>query len=228
MRESIFNILAQTSASEVFQDPDEIRLAEAVASGDQQTISALAQQGVDVDARGEIGISLLHWGFFQQSIEGMLALLAAGADPASGDIYGNTVLHYAAMAEDPKFLEALLSAGVNPDLCNRDVRETPLFIAIEHGHEPQCRTLLAAGANIEAQDVMWNRPLHRAAEAGNLAQVLVLLEAGADPCARNRDDASFIDLIEQGIDTPQFHEARGKVEAWLEAHGVELEPAAGR
>jgi len=227
MTESIFNMLAQTSASEVFQDPDEARLAEAVAIGDRQRISALVQQGVDVDACGEIGISLLHWAFFQQSIDGMLALLAAGADPASGDIYGNTVLHYAAMAEDPKLLEALLAAGVSPDLSNREVRETPLFVAIEHGREPQCRALLAAGADLEAQDVMWNRPLHIAAGAGDLAQVLALLEAGADPCARNRDGEGFMELIDDDVDTPEFREARGKVEAWLEAHGVELEPATG-
>jgi len=228
MTESMFSMLAQAAASEVFQDPDEARLADAVAIGERQTISALAEQGVDVDACGEIGVSLLHWAFFHRSIDGMLALLSAGASPASGDIYGNTVLHYAAMAEDPTFLDALLAAGVDPDLCNREVRETPLSLAIKHGREPQCRALLAAGANLEAQDVMWNRPLHIAAGTGDLAQVLMLLEAGADPYARNRDGASFMDLIDAGIDTPEFREAKGKVEAWLEAQGVQLEPATDR
>jgi len=227
------NPLLKGKESEVFQDPAVVQLAEAAAKGDRQAIHDLVQQGVDVNTRGTSDFSILDWAFFNKSIDGMLALLEAGANPALTDRYGHTVMHLAAGIEDPILLQALLDAGVSPDLRDSKGR-TPIFDAIWHDREPQFRALIAAGADLNAQDLIINklgeptgdRPLHHAAILNDVKRVLVLLEAGADPRAVDGYGSTFqyfLNVLDESIATDEFIQNKRKIEQWLLEHGIALE-----
>lgn len=58
-----------------------------------------------------------------------------------------------------------------------------LHRAAHHGHDLIVRLLLAAGADIQARDVVGNTPLHVAAQAGHNRVVKILLESGASMVA---------------------------------------------
>jgi len=226
-------IVLKSTAKEVFKDkgPAVVRLAEAAAKGDQRTVHDLVQQGVDVNAQGESGFSILQWALLNKNIDGMLALLEAGADPALTDEWGSTVMHYAAGMEDPTPLHALLDAGVNPDLRDSLNGQTPIFEAIINDREPQFSALLAIGTDLNAQTMIGEglktgaRPLHRAATT-NPRLILPLLEAGADPQAvdgLNATFQSYLNLRNTSVATDEFIENKRKIEAWLTEHGVALE-----
>ncbi|KXU38965.1 hypothetical protein AXE65_11010 [Ventosimonas gracilis] len=224
----------QVTASYVFKDKGSavVRLAEAAARGDRQAVAKLVQQGADVNALGDLDTSVLQWAFWNQSIDGMQALLKAGADPALIDNKGMTVMHYAAAIDDPSLLQGLLDAGVSTEV--RDPKgQTPLHEAIWNRREPQLRILLGAGADPNAQAITGegmletgSRPLHLAASLNDVKGILALLEAGADPRAlngRGRTFQSYLNTMDESIATDSFVAGKRKIEAWLVKHGVELE-----
>jgi len=227
-------IVLKSTASGVFKDkgPAVVQLAEAAARGDRPTILNLVQQGVNVNAQGESNFSILQWALLNKNIDGMLALLEAGADPALTNEWGSTVMHYAAGMEDPKPLQALLDAGVNPDLRHSLNGQTPIFEAIILDREAQFRALLAAGADLNAQAMIGEglmetgrRPLHHASSV-NTRLILPLLEAGADPRAldgRGRTFQPMLNMLRESVATDEFITSKRKIEAWLVEHGVELE-----
>ncbi len=63
-------------------------------------------------------------------------------------------------------------------------KESPLHHAIRNGETEMARYLLDNGATVEILDSIGNTPLHRAAEAKQIAGVRLLLERGANPNAR--------------------------------------------
>jgi len=67
-----------------------------------------------------------------------------------------------------------------------------LFAAADKGCEPLVRTLLAAGASVEARDRLGAMPLSLAARSGYVALVNLLLEKGAAIDARNLAGATAL------------------------------------
>lgn len=213
----------QVTSFDVFGNASVALLADAAVAGDKPAIAAMARSGVDASARGDRGVSVLQWAFLHQSIEGMTGLLAAGADPASGDDHGNTVMDYASAAENPAALAALLGAGVDPDTRNARTGQTALFTAIMHARQPQIRALVAAGADVDATDLAGNTPLHHAAKVNDVAVVLLLLEAGADPLRVNGQGVTFqryLSAMDDTMRTRGLRELKERVDALLRERGV--------
>jgi len=138
-------------------------------------------------------------------------------------------------------LQALLDAGANPDVRNPLTGRTPIFNAIWHNREPQLRALIAAGADVNAQELISNEatqiyhgaggalsgdsPLHLAASI-NKDFMLLLLEAGADPLATDQWGTTFqhgLNSPDESIITTEGLAIKREVEAWLVEHGYELE-----
>ncbi len=63
---------------------------------------------------------------------------------------------------------------------------------------PALRTLLAAGAAVDATDARGNSALHMAVEARAHGTVEALLEAGADRTLRNREGRTPLELAGGG------------------------------
>ena len=179
------------TAADVFADTSLAQLADAAVGGDRETITRAAGQCTDLNARGDRGVTVLHWAFLHRAEAGMQELVRLGVDPSTGDDVGNTVMHYAAACDVPALLDALLAAGVSPEVRHARTHETPLFTAIMHDREPQFQALLAAGADVNAADANENRPIHVAAKVNDVVRVERLLEAGADPLVRNYQGVTF-------------------------------------
>lgn len=211
----------------VFADPRVVELAEAVADSDATRVRTLAA-GVDLSTRGDKNVTLLQWAVLNQSLAGMNALLDAGADPTQAGMDNDTVVHMAAMANDAAYLSELLARGVNPNVRNAETGAGPLRAALMGERDEQFRALLAAGADPDLADRMGNTPLHVAGQINEPQRALDLLNAGADPMARNAQGVTFqryLFMTRAALLNVETRRSREAVEAWLTTHHIPLEVA---
>ena len=211
----------------VFTDPRVAELAEAVADGDILRIRDLAA-GVDLSTRGDKHVTLLQWALLNRSFAGMKALLDAGADPTQSGMDSDTVVHMAAMANDATYLTELLARGVNPNVRNPESGAGPLRAALMGERGEQFRALLAAGADPDLADRLGNTPLHVAGQINEPERALDLLNAGADPMARNAQGVTFqryLFMTRAALLNAETRRSREAVEAWLTTHQIPLESA---
>lgn len=218
-------------AKQVFREAETVALAEAAADGDSAKVRELIHAGADPNARGDKGVNLLQWALFNRSKRGLAALLAGGADPGMADSSGYTVMHHAALANDPAYMDVLLAHRADPNLPNTVTGDTPLMTALIGSRDSQFSALLAAGADPDRADHFGNTSLHQAAKINAFRRVLDLLEAGADPVARNRQGATFQTFLygtPQRILSEEGRRGREAIAAWLRKHGVPPDSAARR
>lgn len=214
-------------AREVFADPRVAELAEAIARGDVAQIRTLAA-GVDLSTKGDKNVTLLQWALLNKRLDSMKALLDLGADPLQPGMDSDTVVHMAAMANDGAYLSELLARKVNPNVANPVSGAGPLRAALMGERDEQFRALLAAGADPDMADRMGNTPLHVTGQINEPARALDLLNAGADPMARNAQGVTFqryLFMTRAALLNAETRKHREAVEAWLTAHGIPLEGA---
>ena len=121
-------------------------------------------------------------------------LVGRGADPTAGNIFGNTPLHMAARTGNLGTMRVLLEFGADPNWSKYDriavlsgEGERPLHAAV--GHPLAMALLLRHGANPNGRVPMTGKTaLHLAAEECDAASLVLLLERGAEPNARNGYD----------------------------------------
>jgi len=217
------------TSNATFTEPRAAELADAAKAGDADRVRELVAAGADPNARGAKGLTLLQWAMLSQQPAGVEALLAAGADPARGSDDGQTAVHLAAQAERAVYLDLLLEHGASPDTPNTVTGATPLVAALMAEREANFDALLKAGARVDAADRMGNTPLHQAAKINESARVLQLLEAGADPQAKNGQGDTFQRYLFMTPDKALSAQARrgnDQVRAWLRAHAIPIQDAA--
>ena len=143
-------------------------------------------------------------------------LLNTGANIEVRSKRGETSLHGAAKFGSPAVVKTLLNAGANIEardeagstllLClepkehcfsERFGGQTPLHKAVMRESPAVVKTLLNAGANIEARDKGAQTPLHEAVSGVSPDVVKALLDAGANPKAKASDGSTPWDLIQK-------------------------------
>ncbi len=217
---------APMDTAKTFHDSASAVLADAVKAGDAARIKELVAGGANPNAQGEKGLTVLQWAMLNQSRDGFDALLAAGADPARGNDNGVTAVHLAAMADTDYYLRKLLEKGVSPDTPNTVTGATPLMAALMAERADHADALLKAGAKIAAADRQGNTALHLAAKINETGRVLQLLEAGADPNAKNAQGVTFQRYLFMTPETSlnlKSKREREQVREWLEAHNIAVE-----
>jgi ankyrin repeat protein len=214
-----------------FSGTSSAALADAVKAADLQQIKTLIAQGASPNAQGAKGMPILHWAMLNQSRTAFEALLNAGADPTQGNEDGLTAVHLAAMADTTWWLEKLLERKVSPDTPNTVTQATPLMSALMAERAKNVDLLLLAGANPNASDRQGSTALHIAASINESGRVLQLLEAGANPMARNKLNVTFQRYLfmtpEQNLNAPT-RAARERVREWLRSHNIEIEDPKAR
>ena len=93
---------------------------------------------------------------------------------------GLSPLSSAVACENVEALQALLEAGANVSGQTSSGQQSALHLAAAKGLSDCIHVLIAAGANVNAQDTLLMTPLHCAAQNGHASAVTTLLAHGAD------------------------------------------------
>ena len=165
-------------------------------------------------------------GYSDQAAAIVGVLLDSGAEISAVSMLGEQGIHLAATYGWERVIEVLLSRGADidartgsaephvvreasPENAEEVHQQTPLMISIREGAVDAVRLFLAQGASVHARDSSGSTPLHVAAspwwsESVEIANILI--EAGADPSARNdRDESAYDVAIRAGKhDTAEF------------------------
>ncbi|XP_042882547.1 ankyrin-1-like isoform X4 [Penaeus japonicus] len=111
--------------------------------------------------------------------ETVLALLEAGASPATLDQAGQSALQVAARYGAGNVVQALLSRRAEIDTSD-NWGKTPLHEAAWYGQDDVVKILLENNASLAVHDKSGKVPLHEAVWFGRIGVVRTLLEHGAD------------------------------------------------
>ncbi|GFF59181.1 ankyrin repeat and protein kinase domain-containing protein 1 [Aspergillus udagawae] len=115
-------------------------------------------------------------------------LLSTGCNPSPTDKYSRTPLHFACLTkQDITMVQLLLAHGADASAKDREDR-TPIHICCTYGQVALLKTLIDAGADIDAAEngavdsgARGQTPFHNAVLCGHTECAKILLERGADP-----------------------------------------------
>jgi len=238
--------LYKVTAFEFFADPLAAQLADAALKGKVEKVAELVKQGADVHARGKDkegdALCLLKWmrmSSRSRNKKGLMALLQAGASPVNEKEKYKLLLESVdrSRGKDTQILQAMLDAGFDVNMHNpSSPGQTLLFDTIWLWQDAHFYLLLERGANVNEQETSGDGdyPLHHAARCWQWQYgdeysgdyILPLLEAGADPLARNKKGHTFqyylLGAPKEKV-TGRFLKNREKVKKWLQENGFEIE-----
>lgn len=124
----------------------------AATRGDTDTVRALLDRGVDVNARDQHGKTALFWASMSGSLDVVNLLLERGADVNLADKFGVTPLMVSAnprQRAQTAVLLALLEKGANINA--KDVNgRTPLMYALSDNEVEVAKVLIEHGADVNA------------------------------------------------------------------------------
>jgi uncharacterized protein len=163
----------------------DVRLVQAVKSGDRTTALSLLQQKVDVNASEADGTNALHYAVRGGDPDLIDRLIRAGADVKAANRYGVTPLYLASVNGDAATIEKLLKAGADVNAVSNE-GETALMTVARTGNVEAAKVLLSHGAKVDAREgwhgqtaLMW------ATAQKHPAMVKELIAHGADVNARS-------------------------------------------
>jgi hypothetical protein len=171
-------VLGQPAIADEFARPT--NLVEAAKRGDDHAVRSLLAENPDLDARGPIGYTALHWACIREHWRIAAVLVAAGAPVNAAGTDGGTPLHWACHHDQPDAVRLLLGAGADPTIHNQWGR-TPLHVAARRNCPRVAEILLDSGADPNATTTEGWTPLHVASRSGHVEMVDLLTAGGADP-----------------------------------------------
>lgn len=161
----------------------------AAAPQHHDTIKILLGCGARVGEPDDGGQTALHKAALSGSVENVVALLDAGADPNFMDRFGHSALHIAVRRRNStEVIKVLISKGANvnlnhPDWNKQSLGATPLHLAARLGRLENANTLLSCGAEPNVGDSTGQTALHIAAShelTGKLCEELIRRGAKAN------------------------------------------------
>lgn len=180
--------LPETIGPAGYQSPgggrlDDRRLADAAQRREIETVRALLDEGIDVDAPQADGATALAWAVHWDDLATAGLLLAAGADANAANDLGVTPLMLASQNGSVPMVELLVQAGADPNAA-RPGGGTALMMAARAGDATVLRRLLAAGADVDAATRSGHTALMWAVAERHRRAAALLAEVGADVRAR--------------------------------------------
>ncbi len=184
--------LQEMQAEDFFSSDIQVRLAEAAARGDHESMQEAIHQGAAVNQIGKQGMTALFWALAKQNLKGVSFLLEQGADPnikaqVHSGVNGETsAMDIAAILEDSSYLEALLKHGGNPNTAVGISGRTVIYQAALHRRLKNIELLVKYGADIDHTNISNSTVLMDAVSAKSYKVALKLLSLGADPTIKDK------------------------------------------
>lgn len=151
------------------------RVADAAMRGDKDTVRVLLKQKAHVNTAQGDGATALHWAAYNDDLEIVKMLLAAGANVKAATREGGiTPLQMAAVNGDAAIIEALLTAGADPDAAKAN-GTTVLMTAAASGSAAAVKALLDHGADANARESAHGQTALMFAAALGRTEVIQLL-----------------------------------------------------
>ena len=122
-------------------------LADAAQTMDRESVRALIEKSVDVNATQVDGMTALHWACQHDDLEMAKLLVETGADVNTTNRYGVTPLTLACTNGNGALVKLLLDAGADPNT-SLPGGETALMTASRTGRIGPVKALLASGADL--------------------------------------------------------------------------------
>jgi ankyrin repeat protein len=160
-------------------------LSAAIMNGNEQLVSSLLRQEIDINQPDRDGSLPLQWTVYYENAGLVKQMLDAGADPNATNREGISSLILAVQNGNAAIAGLLVDAGagVNNTMANG---ETPLMMAARTGELATMQLLLDKGAEIEAtENLRGTTALMWAAANRNAPAVQLLLANGAQIAARS-------------------------------------------
>jgi ankyrin repeat protein len=217
--------LSKMKASNLFSSSRETAMAEAAARGQTGKVKELLDLGVDVNVRGNDGVTPLMWALVQGSKPGFKYLLEHGANPNLQTTQGDSVMELSSIHEDPDYLALALKNKGDPNLVNPETAKTPIFTAMTSLRAKNIQLLIEAKTNLNFQDRTGATPMMRAAAVNRYDFVYAFLKAGADPAIENNWGNTIVHFVKDSTVSPkhELYQWRAKVIELLKEKGVKVD-----
>jgi len=184
----------------------------AAQQGRKDLIRELLDAGAGINVTNTRGGTALMYAALAGDTASSYLLLERGAKVNSQSSNGWTALMIAAVKGYDELVSLLLDRGADPNL--PDIYDwTPLMRAAYENRLAIVRTLLASkGVDLTAVNEYGATALHQSAERGYLQITQLLIDGGADPQAKDRDDRTpvmlararghvdVVDLLERSLE----------------------------
>ena len=158
----------------------DLRLVEAVKTGDKAGVRSLLKQRINVNAPEADGATALSWASYRDDLETADLLIAAGANVNAANEDTATPLMLACTNGSAGMINKLLKAGANPNTAAW-TGETALMKCSHTGNVETVKSLLARGADVNAKENRQrNTALMWAVSQKHSDVVRVLIEHKAD------------------------------------------------
>jgi uncharacterized protein len=177
----------------------DLRLIDAVKSGDIAGVRSLLNRHVDVNAAQPDGATALAWAAERDDVEMADLLIQSGANANAANANGATPLWLAATRASARMTEKLLAAGANPNAALLS-GETPLMAAASTGNIDVVRALVSHDADVNAREARASQTALMWAIAERHSDIArYLIEHGADVKTRSKAGLTpFLFAVQQG------------------------------
>jgi hypothetical protein len=178
----------------------EQRLRDAVERGDRATIEKALERGADLQAKDELGRSVVLLAtHFAGDLELVKLLHGRGAPLDVPDANGRTALSFAAEDGRLDLLRWLVENGAEVE--RRDAQgRTALFHAALGARDEAIEFLRARGADVDVRDQFGDTPLMVACAKSHDATAGLILKLGADPTLRDQEGRTAKDRSGPGAE----------------------------
>jgi len=167
---------------------------EAAAAGDSDAVERFLAEGVDVNVRGEMGLTPLHVAARNGHAGVVELLLERGADLEATDKGHMTALYWAATCGSLETVKMLVAKGANVNAKNKHGATPLAAVAMGRGECLEVALfLLDKGADISVRHSDGSTILHKAVLNGEPDVLRLLIENGADPAVKDKDGKTALD-----------------------------------